>query len=185
MEHQGSKTLYTNRLILRKLTLKDAKMMFNNWASDPDVTKYLTWPTHESIEVTKTILSIWKENYKNDNYYQWGIVLKDSNELIGAISIVNIIEHIQEVEVGYCLSKKYWNQGITSEAFKEVIRFMFEEVKVNRVAACHAVNNPISGKVMLKCNLKYEGTLRQKALTSTKELCDVAYYSILKSEYEK
>ena len=183
MEHLGTKTLYTDRLVLRKLTLRDAKKMFLNWASNPNVTKYLSWPTHENIEVTKNILSIWKENYKNDNYYQWGIVLKENNELIGSISVVNINENIQEVEIGYCLAEKYWNKGITSEAFKEVIRFMFLEVKVNRIAACHDINNPNSGKVMLKCNLKYEGTLRQKGLRSSNKLCDLAYYSILKEEY--
>ena len=85
---------------------------------------------------------------------------------------------------GYCIGEKWWNQGITSEALKEVIRFFFEEVKANRICACHDINNPNSGKVMIKCNMKYEGTLRQAVRRGTGELSDLSYYSILKEEYK-
>ena len=50
MEHKGTVTLETPRLILRRLTLADAEPMYRNWASDPEVTKFLTWPTHSSVE---------------------------------------------------------------------------------------------------------------------------------------
>ena len=59
MEHKGTVTLETPRLILRRLTLADAEPMYRNWASDPGVTKFLTWPTHSSVEVTKQILALW------------------------------------------------------------------------------------------------------------------------------
>ncbi|MBR2067612.1 MAG: GNAT family N-acetyltransferase, partial [Solobacterium sp.] len=50
MKHLGTKTIETSRLILRKLNDDDAEAMFRNWASDNEVTKYLTWPTHNNIE---------------------------------------------------------------------------------------------------------------------------------------
>ena len=70
MEHKGTVTLETPRLILRRLTLADAEPMYRNWASDPGVTKFLTWPTHSSVEVTKQILALWASHYEELNYYQ-------------------------------------------------------------------------------------------------------------------
>ena len=66
----------------------DAEPMYRNWASDPGVTKFLTWPTHSSVEVTKQILALWASHYEELNYYQWGIVVKDENALIGTITAV-------------------------------------------------------------------------------------------------
>ena len=95
MEHKGTVTLETPRLILRRLTLADAEPMYRNWASDPGVTKFLTWPTHSSIEVTKQILALWVSHYEELNYYQWGIVVKDENALIGTIAAVKTDDEIK------------------------------------------------------------------------------------------
>ena len=184
MNHKGTVKLETNRLILRRVTMDDVQEMFDNWASNPNVTKFMTWPTHSDTEITKMVISYWLSEYENLGYYQWGIVIKETNQLIGAISVVRFKEEIDEVEIGYCIGEKWWHQGYTSEALKEVIRFLFEEVNANRICACHDVNNPNSGKVMLKCNMKYEGTLRQAGRRGTGELSDLAYYSILKEEYK-
>ncbi len=86
--------------------------------------------------------------------------------------------------IGYCLGDEYWHKGIMTEAFMRVIRFLFEEVDVNRIKSTHDVNNPNSGKVMLKCGLKYEGTLRKDEVNNT-GVHDSAVYSILKEEYER
>ena len=184
MNHKGTINLETNRLLLRRLTMDDAQEMFDNWASNPNVSKFMTWPAHSSIEISKMVINSWVKDYENFTYYQWGIVIKESNQLIGTISVVKFKEDIGEVEVGYCIGEKWWHQGFTSEALKEVIRFMFIEVGANRICACHDVNNPNSGKVMLKCNMKYEGTLRQAGRRGTGELSDLSYYSILKDEYK-
>ena len=72
-----------------------------------------------------------------------------------------------------------------TEAFNEVIRFLFEEVKINRIAACHDSKNPASGKIMKKCGLKYEGLFRQAGVTSEGIYSDLMCYSILKEEWGK
>ena len=95
MEHKGTVTLETPRLILRRLTLADAEPMYRNWASDPGVTKFLTWPTHSSVEVTKQILALWASHYEELNYYQWGIVVNDENALIGTIAAVKTDDEIK------------------------------------------------------------------------------------------
>ena len=163
MEHKGTVTLETPRLILRRLTLADAEPMYRNWASDPGVTKFLTWPTHSSVEVTKQILALWASHYEELNYYQWGIVVKDENALIG------------------CIGRNWWHKGYTSEALGAVIDFLFDEVGLNRIAACHDVNNPHSGGVMKKCGMQFEGIMREGAKNNG-GLCDIANYAILKKD---
>ena len=57
LNHKGTQTIETERLILRKARLEDAKLMFHNWASDTEVTKFLTWPAHSNIEITEKVLT--------------------------------------------------------------------------------------------------------------------------------
>lgn len=183
MNHLGTVEIETTRLILRKFTERDIQPAFDNWTSDEKVTEFLRWPTHTSIEVTRSVLLQWIELYKNKDFYQWAIVLKESgDEPIGTISVVGQNETLNRVHIGYCIGSKWWHKGITSEAFMGVIPFLFDEVKVNRIESQHDPNNPNSGKVMQKCGLKYEGTLRQ-ADFSNKGIVNAAMYSILASEY--
>ena len=121
MKHTGTITLETARLILRRFELSDSKAMFNNWANDDEVTKYMSWTSHGSEDLTKQLLNMWVKEYENINNYQWCIVLKETNEPIGSISLFNCKDDIKQVEFGYCISKKYWNKGYTSEALKTVI----------------------------------------------------------------
>ncbi|MBQ4537654.1 MAG: GNAT family N-acetyltransferase [Lachnospiraceae bacterium] len=185
MKHCGTKQIETNRLILRRFKRDDVTAMYENWASDPEVTKYLTWPTHTSTEVTKMVLEDWINSYEKEDYYQWAIVPKDNNDTpIGSISIVEMKEKIGLVHVGYCIGRNWWHQGITSEAMAALIDFCFEELEVNRVEARHDPNNPNSGAVMKKCGMIYEGTLR-KCDHNNQGICDVCYYGILRSEWEQ
>jgi [ribosomal protein S5]-alanine N-acetyltransferase len=178
MKNLGTETIETKRLILRKFTPSDAENMYKNWAGDAEVTKYLTWPTHSSVEVSRMVIDSWIKDYSDDKNYQWCIELKRSGEAIGSISVVDLKENIEAVEIGYCIGRDYWNQGITTEAFEATIKFFFEEVGVKRIESRHDPLNPGSGKVMLKCGLKYEGT-RVKADRNNSGICDVAMYGII------
>ncbi len=179
MTHKGTERLETERLILRRFDVSDAENMFLNWASNKKVTEFLTWNPHASADDTKQLLTEWVNAYNEPNYYQWAIVLKDSDQPIGSISAVNIKENIGEVEIGYCIGEKWWHRGYTSEAFKRIIEFLFQEVGVKRIFAVHAIENPNSGKVMQKCGLSYEGRLRRAGITGSGRICDMAIYSIL------
>ncbi len=183
MNHMGTVKIETKRLLLRQFKERDIDAAFNNWTSDEKVAEFLRWPTHKSIETTEGILKEWIDLYKNKDFYQWAIVFKEYGDVpIGTISVVDKNEKLNIVHIGYCIGSKWWNQGITSEAFSGIIPFLFDEVKVNRIESQHDPNNPNSGKVMTKCGLKYEGTLRQ-ADFSNKGVVDAAMYSILASEY--
>ena len=181
MNHCGTCTIETKRLLLREFMVEDAEAMFQNWASDKEVTKFLTWPAYTSLDTAIHILNEWTASYEKPDFYQWAIVPKNLNEPIGSISVVSINEKTQMAEIGYCIGRPWWNRGITSEALSAVINFMFDQVGANRVQAKHDVNNPHSGLVMKKCGMKYEGTLRSAAVNN-QGVCDVSIYALLKSD---
>ena len=180
LKHKGTVRLETSRLILRRARMEDAEPMFHNWANDKEVTKYLTWPPHSNIEVTQKVLESWVESYEKEDYYQWMIVLKEIHEPIGSI-MVSTVGRAQSAHVGYCIGKKWWHQGIMSETLQTVMDFLFDEVGYHRVEAMHDSNNPNSGKVMAKCGMKYEGTLRM-ADRNNQGICDACYYGLLAEE---
>ena len=70
------------------------------------------WPTHSSVEVTKQILALWASHYEELNYYQWGIVVKDENALIGTIAAVKTDDEIKAAEIGYCIGQNWWHKGL-------------------------------------------------------------------------
>ena len=184
LTHRGTKTIETDRLILRRFTMEDAEPMFRNWASDDQVTKHMTWPTHESVEVSRMVLADWTAGYAGDMFYQWAIVLKENGpEPIGSISAVHIKEKTRCAAIGYCMSRSHWGKGIMAEALTAIIDFFFEEVGINRVEADHDPNNPASGRVMEKAGMTYEGTMRQ-AGRSNQGIIDVSRWAILRQDRE-
>ena len=184
LTHKGTQTIETPRLILRRAIREDAEPMFRNWSSDPKVTKYLTWPAHSNIAVSEMVIGSWLQEYEKDSYYQWMIVLKELGEPIGSISVVRQNDLVEEAEIGYCIGSRWWHRGIVSEALTAVMRYLFEEVGMNRVAARHDPNNPNSGRVMRKCGMIYEGTARS-ADRNNQGVCDAAHYAILRSDWKK
>jgi len=180
--HKGTKSLETERLILRRVRVEDGQAMFDNWASDDEVTKYLTWPTHTSPEISAMVAQDWANRYEKDDFYIWGITVKDEgNVLIGSIGAHEPNDSIGKIEIGYCIGMNWWHRGFMPEALKVVMDYLFDEVGVNRIEAYHDTRNPNSGRVMAKCGMKYEGTLRQ-ASRNNQGICDVCVYSLLNSE---
>ena len=183
MQHKGTKTIETKRLILRKFNIDDTQSMFLNFEGDPKVTEFLRWQYAKTLYETEQVIVQWIKEYENPDFYQWAIELKELGEPIGTISVVEQNDKLDLVTIGYCIGSKWWHQGYTSEAFAAIIPFLFEEVGANRIESRHDPNNPNSGLVMKKCGLKYEGTLRQ-ADWSNKGIVDAAIYSLLKSEWK-
>lgn len=181
MKHLGTRTLETERLLLRRFTESDDQAMFSNWASDPDVTKFLMWPPHSDVEVSRSVLRGWIDNYIDDGYYQWAIVPKETGEPIGSIGVVDKDDSIPMAHIGYCIGKAYWGKGITPEALKAVMDFLFNEVGYERIESRHDPKNPNSGKVMMKCGMKYEGTHRM-ADRNNQGVCDAAFYARLRTD---
>jgi len=132
---KGTTPLETERLILRRFVVEDAEDMFNNWANDREVTKYLSWGPHGNLGVTKEILTYWINCYENLETYNWAIVPKNFGKVIGSISLIEVSNKNQRCEIGYCMSKQYWNHGIMTESLKAVINYMILEIGFKRVQA--------------------------------------------------
>lgn len=144
-------TLETERLILRPFVVEDAEAMFSNWASDPEVTKYVTWNPHDSVETTRILLSSWVRQYEKPERLNFAIVLKENNELIGGIDIVGYLDGPKGTPViGYVISKKYWGRGITTEACKRVLEYLFS-LGYQQVRIDAEVENIASNRVIQKC----------------------------------
>ncbi|MDD2648674.1 MAG: GNAT family N-acetyltransferase [Eubacteriales bacterium] len=184
MEHLGTARLETERLILRRFRADDGEAMFRNWASDGEVTKFLTWQTHGSKAVSDMVIADWVSRYSQDDYYQWAVELKEIGEPIGSIAVVRLFPEADGVEIGYCIGRKWWHKGIMSEALSEIMRFFFDDVKANRVCAEHDANNPHSGMVMAKCGLLFEGKTRLSR-RNNQGLCDTCHYGLCAEDYRK
>ena len=159
MNKPGTQQLETHRLILRRFRAEDAEDMFRNWASDPEVTRYLTWPAHGSVEITRMVLADWISRYDDGSFFNWAIVLKETGEVIGNIAAVSVFEPLETAELGYCLGRAFWGHGIMPEALRAVNVWLLETAGLRRIIAHHDVNNPKSGRVMAKAGMTFEGIL--------------------------
>lgn len=183
IEHKGTQEIETQRLILRKFEISDAYDMFYTWANDDEVTKYMRWEPHKSVEETREVLTHWISKYEKPKIYHWGIVLKENNQLIGSLGIEVKNEYDFCAEAGYCIGQKFWGKGYTAEALRAVFHYMFFEVGLNRIEACHSVENPASGRVMQKAGMTFEGMARQKYRCRL-GFQDSNMYAILKEDWK-
>ncbi|MBQ9308752.1 MAG: GNAT family N-acetyltransferase [Clostridia bacterium] len=181
MEKIGTRRIETDRLILRRFTVEDAEAVYRNWACDPEVTKFLTWPVHPDADATRKLLEIWTARYAQGDFFNWAIVYRETGEVIGNISVTKLREEISAAEIGYCMSRKYWGYGIMPEALRAVIDYLMDEAHMNRVAACHDIRNAKSGRVMAKAGMKKEGVLRQAGKNNL-GICDEVWYSVIPSD---
>jgi len=161
LKHIGTQEIKTERLTLRRFKVTDADMMFNNWANDDEVTRYMRWQSYKSVDEAVEMLRQWSENYEKEDYYHWGICL-DSGEMIGSLGVFIDSEHDHRAGLGYCIGRKWWNNGYVSEAVKVILDYMFRNTDVERIEAFYAVDNPASGKVMQKAGMEFEGFARNK-----------------------
>ena len=182
----GTKLIETERLILRKFTLDDSETVFKNWASDEEGQSLYCEPAYKTKEsVDKLLTDKYIANYKDDNYYRWAIILKNNNECIGQIAYFSVNDENNFAEIEYCIGKKFQGRGYATEACKAVIGFGFNEMKLHKVQICHMAINNKSKRVIEKCGLTYEGTLRDFFYDKKNDkYISRLYYSILKSEYD-
>ena len=174
--------LETERLLLRKLRLSDAEAVFA-YASDSEVTRYVLWDTHGSIEDSENFLRFANEAYERGDFGGWGLVLKASGAFVGTCGLEAAPEHAR-AELGYVLSREHWGRGFMPEAVRRVIRYCFERMDLNRVEARCIAENKASSRVMEKAGMSYEGTLRGREYIKG-SYKDMKIYSILRREYDQ
>jgi ribosomal-protein-alanine N-acetyltransferase len=147
-------------LILRPVRLGDAADVFA-YAADPEVTRYLPWEPHRSLDDARRFLEEVLERARRGRPDTWGIVDLAGGQVIGTIRLSDYSPTHARASVGYALGRPHWNRGLTTEALGAVLRFGFSEVGLHRIYAyCH-VDNVASERVMQKAGMTYEGTLRE------------------------
>jgi len=173
--------LTTKRLILRRMEMKDAQDIYS-YGRDKEVARHVLWRAYTHVAEAREYVRYMQKKYRAGAPASWCIELKETGEVIGTIGYMWHQSEHNSVEVGYSLSRKYWNQGIMTEALERVLHYSFMDLQLHRVEAQFETDNPASGAVMKKCGLKYEGTLRGRLFNKGRYV-DVNLYSILRPEY--
>lgn len=151
-------TLDTPRLRLRRPTLDDADAMYRNWASDPEVTRHLTWHAHTGVEESRTVLSAMVERWeKRDAHRAWVLERREDGEVVGLLGS----QAWQGVYFGYVLGRAWWGRGYTTEALRGACDAALAEPDVWRAWAVCDAENVASARVMEKAGMRFEGVLRR------------------------
>lgn len=180
MSKYYAKTIVTPRLIIRRPKVSDAEDMFNNWANDVEVTKYITWEPHPTLDVTRMILSMWVNQFKNSTSIEWMIIDKITKQAVGSINIFSIDQN-KECDIGFCISRKLWNKGLMSEVVFYVLGYVFS-VGIKKVRGCHIRENIASGKVLRNNHMSYTHTVKSENKNLGEVLID--YYEINAADWK-
>ncbi|NLJ96133.1 MAG: GNAT family N-acetyltransferase [Clostridiales bacterium] len=176
MNHIGTNSIETIRLILRRFRVDDAEDMYRNWASDIETLKFLSWGPHSDIEVTQRRILSWINRYDEPSVYNWAIYLKSIKQVIGSISVEIASDKDKSCEIGYCIGKEYWGREIVLEALRAVMHYLSCEVGYEKIIAKHDVMNKASGRVMQKAGMEYEKTIYNAGYRRNGSLYDVDVY---------
>ncbi len=155
-------SLETPRLILRDIRMEDIQEYYERLLGDGDVCRYLLFDPHQDIGESLQSIQETLNRYEEGNCYRWGIARKEDDSLIGLIELLRFDEETKSCSFVYLLGCDYWNQGYGTEALKEVIRFAFEKMGMERIVADHMTPNAASGAVMRKAGMEHTGTQRGK-----------------------
>lgn len=169
------KQLQTERLRLRKLRTDDAQRIYDCWARDPEVTRYLTWQPHDSVAVTERILAYWLEEYKKPDCCRFGIELKATGELIGMIDVVGYRDG--NPVIGYCSGRAYWGHGYMTEALKAVCAALFAQ-GFRAIDVEAAAENVGSNRVIQKAGFSFLGSSRRAISAAKPEIVTVNAYRL-------
>ncbi len=184
LTHNGTQTIVTDRLILRRFLYEDNENMLRNWIADEKIQSMYSEPVYTTKEAVQELLNKYVISYQNSDYYRWAIILKDNNECIGQIAYYLVDSKNNFAEIEYCIGSDFQNRGLATEATRAVIAYGFESINLHKVQICHKSINLPSKRVIEKSGFTYEGTLRDYFFIGGKYV-DRLYYSILRSEYEQ
>ena len=184
LEHIGTKTINTERLILRQFKYEDDDDMLSYWISDPKIQSLYSEPIYSTKYEVRELLDKYIYYYKRNDYYRWAIIEEKSGICIGQIAIFYVDNKNHFCEIEYALGSLFHKKGYATEAVSSILDFCFNRVNFHKVQVCHKEGNLASQGVIKKCKFTYEGTLRDFFYIDGKYV-DRLYYSMLKDEYIK
>ena len=143
-----------SRVTLRAPRLDDAEELFASVASDPEVTRYVTWPPHPDVSETQRVIA---ELFNVGKQRTWITELQSTGEVIGTCGFRVIEPHIREF--GYVLGRRWWGQQLIAEVVDLLLTEMARDPKVRRISAVCHVDNTRSARVLARAGLTMEGRL--------------------------
>jgi RimJ/RimL family protein N-acetyltransferase len=177
MAHDGFSPVVTSRLLLRAPRDSDAEVIFQRYASDPEVLRYVGWPRHTVVEHTRQFLQ-----FSQAEWQRWPVgplLIEDrvSGELIGSTGLG--FETPYRAATGYVLARDKWGMGFASEALTAVVELARQHRVARLYALCHAEHD-LSRRVLDRNGFTLEGILRKHSVfpnLATAEPQDVCCYS--------
>ena len=151
----------TERLILRKPRMEDASAIFEGWAQDHEVTRYLTWRPHDRIDQTQEFVQGCIRAWDGETRFPYMITLKENGQVVG---IIDPRIEGPKVGIGYGAARAHWGKGFVPEATRAIIDWAFRQSTIYRVYATTDVENIASQRVLEKVGMQCEGILRKYIL---------------------
>lgn len=173
--------LHTARLLLRPLRRDDIPALLPLIGAREVAATTLRIPHPYTPADADRFLEYTDQVWEKGEGARFGVFLRDGERLLGGIGLQANREH-RHAELGYWIGVPFWGQGYCTEAVRELVKYGFEVLELQRIFATHFVNNPASGRILQKLGMQHEGTLRQHIL-KWGEYLDVELYALLASHY--
>jgi len=150
-------TITTERLVLTPAGVQYAQAIYELYAQDAEVTRYLTWRPHAAVEDTRSFMEFCERAWESGHHFPYVILRRDNQQLLGMVDA----RQAHGYALGYVLAKEFWNQGYMTEAVRGVIDAAFADEAIHRVWAVCYTENHGSARVMEKAGMQREGILRR------------------------
>lgn len=176
--------LKSDTLTLKKVEEHHLEEVYDIYSNDT-VFEYCGIIPKYNKATVKNMIGHFERDFNKRSRIKWGIVTnEDSERVVGIMEAFDFNQKVNMATIGYFLAESQWGQGIAAEATRIVVKFLFEEVGVNRIQAEVMPANERSKRVLLKNGFIKEGTLRQASLWSGKGIVDLEIYGLLQEEYK-
>jgi len=159
--HTGTKTIETERLILRRFEYSDIDSMLRNWIADEQTQWDYGEPCYSTPEAVRELFDKkYIVSYSGNDYYRWAVIEKESGECIGQIAYFLLDTKNRHGEIEYVIGPAFRGKGYATEMTRAVIAFGFEKINLHRIEIDCRTANEASRRVIEKCGLTYEGVFR-------------------------
>ena len=174
-------TLETKRLFMRKILIHDCADMYD-YSRRPETSRYLLWSAHENPKYTKKYISYLQSAYRNEEFFDFGLVDKESGKMIGTCGFTDFDMDNNSAEIGYVLHPDFWGRGLAMEAILRLMAFGFAELRLHRISAKIMTGNAASKRVAEKCGMRHEAT-HIEAMLIKGNYETIEEYAILAKEF--
>ena len=183
MDSNSLPIITTPRLVMRWVSEDDIDALYEIF-SDPEVTRYWSSAAFANREAAVTMQRKIAEDNLKDSVWKWGLALRDTNKLIGTVTLFNLSLSNGRAEIGYAMARAYWGKGYMNEALKAMIVHAFDVVKLRRLEADVDPRNTGSVRTLERLGFQREGFLRERWHVEG-EIQDAFFYGLLKREWSR